>query len=218
VSAVTTVLYVALITFASGVFGQSAETVEVANFNKPSLDDWSHKKFAGFTTYSVMQDGVDSVLNAKSKNSASGLYLAKRVDLTEYPYVHWRWKISQRLSDREERLKEGDDFAARVYLVVSGGMFFWKTRAISYVWSNQMSKGSEWPNAFAGANAMMHSVRGKEDAVNTWYSEKRNLLEDMRRIHGSEIRYIDVLALMSDTDNAGGSVEAWYDDIYFSKQ
>jgi len=209
---------VALITFACGVFGQSAKIVEVANFNEPTLDDWSHKKFAGFTAYSIVKDGVDSVLSAKSNSSASGLYLAKRVDLTEYPYINWRWKISRRLSDREERLKQGDDFAARVYLVVSGGMFFWKTRAISYVWSNRMAKGSEWPNAFAGASAMMHSVRTKEDAVNTWYSEKRNLLEDMRRIHGQEIRYIDVLALMSDTDNAGGSVEAWYDDIYFSKQ
>jgi len=209
---------VTLITFACGAFGQNTETVVVANFNKPKLDAWSHQKFAGFTHYSVVQDGRDSVLNAKSNNSASGLFLRKRIDLTEYPFIHWRWKISQRLSDRDESLKQGDDFAARIYLVVSGGMFFWKTRAITYVWSNQMPKGSEWPNAFAGASAMMHSVRGKEDALNTWYSEKRNLLEDMRRIHGSEIRYIDILALMSDTDNAGGSVEAWYDDIYFSKQ
>ena len=217
-SSVTAVLYVALITFACGVFAQNTETVEIANFNKPKLNDWSHQKFAGFTHYSVVRDGTDSVLNAKSNNSASGLFLRKRVDLTEYPFIHWRWKISKRLSDREETLKQGDDFAARIYLVVTGGMFFWKTRAVTYVWSNQMPKGSEWPNAFAGTSAMMHSVRGKGDALNTWYSEKRNLLEDMRRMHGSGIRYIDVLALMSDTDNAGGSVEAWYDDIYFSKQ
>lgn len=215
---VTAVLHMTLFIYACGVYGQSTSILEVANFNDHSLDAWSHKKFSGLTYYALVKEGVDTVLNAKSHNSASGLFLRKRVDLTEYPFIHWRWKISQRLSDREEREKHGDDFAARIYLVVSGGVFFWKTRAITYVWSNQMPKGSEWPNAFAGANAMMHSVRGKEDALNTWYSEKRNLLEDMRRIHGSEIRYIDVLALMSDTDNAGGSVEAWYDDIYFSKQ
>ena len=201
-----------------GVSGQTTETLEVANFNDLSLKAWSHKEFSGLTHYALVKDGIDTVLKAKSHNSASGLFLRRRVDLTQYPFIHWRWKISQRLSDREERQKQGDDFAARVYLVVSGGMFFWKTRAITYVWSNQMTKGSEWPNAFAGTSAMMHSVRGKDDALNTWYSEKRNLLEDMRRMHGSGIRYIDVLALMSDTDNAGGTVEAWYDDIYFSKQ
>ena len=212
------VLGMALCLYIGAAAGQHPPILELANFNDKSLAAWSHKKFSGVTRYVVVQDGEDSVLNAKSHNSASGLYLHKRVDLTEYPFIHWRWKIAQRLGDRNESCKQGDDFAARIYVVVGGGFFPWKTKAITYVWSKQMPRGSEWPNAFAGDSVMMHSVRGGGDALNTWHSEKRNLLEDMRRLHGNSVRYMDVLAIMSDTDNGGGVVEAWYDDIYLSKQ
>ena len=40
---------------------------------------------------------------------------------------------------------------------------------------------------------------------------------DLQKLFGEDLSYIDAVALMSDTDNSGGQVFAFYGDIWFSK-
>jgi hypothetical protein len=44
-------------------------------------------------------------------------------------------------------------------------------------------------------------------------TERRNVLEDFRRLHDLEPTHIDALAIMTDCDNAGQSTTAWYGPI-----
>jgi hypothetical protein len=64
---------------------------------------------------------------------------------------------------------------------------------------------------------MMLALRGPEAAVNVWQTEKRNVRADLQKLFGEDIRYIDAIALMTDTDNSQGQVSAFYGDIWFSK-
>jgi hypothetical protein len=64
---------------------------------------------------------------------------------------------------------------------------------------------------------MMIALRSSSDQTGTWYTEKRNILADLKQQFGEELRYIDAVAVMTDTDNAQGKVTAYYGDIYFSK-
>jgi hypothetical protein len=79
------------------------------------------------------------------------------------------------------------------------------------------AKDTIWPNAFAGDHAMMVAVRGQEAPLNEWQSEKRNVGADLKKLFGEDIRTIDAVALMTDTDNSHGQVSAFYGDIWFSK-
>ena len=63
---------------------------------------------------------------------------------------------------------------------------------------------------------MMIALRSSSDGAATWYDEKRNILEDLRKQFGEDIRFIDAVAIMTDTDNAGGRATAYYGDIFFS--
>jgi len=63
----------------------------------------------------------------------------------------------------------------------------------------------------------MMSIRSKEDRVHQWYSESRNVRDDFEVLFGKQVSYIDVVAIMTDTDNTGSSAESFYGDIYFSK-
>ncbi|WP_305910158.1 DUF3047 domain-containing protein [Methylomarinum sp. Ch1-1] len=194
------------------------EKVEVGRFSAGDLSGWESKRFEGDTRYRLIDiDGL-SVLKAESQASASGLYKKQRIDLFKTPYLNWRWRIMRRLSKRDELEKSGDDYVARVYVVVSGGWAFWKTRAINYVWSGNQAKGMVWPNAFAGDHAMMMALRDRRDSVAVWYRERRNVLEDLQRLFGERIRYVDAVALMTDSDNGGGQAESLYGDIYFSER
>ena len=63
---------------------------------------------------------------------------------------------------------------------------------------------------------MMLAMRSSDDHTWQWYREKRNILQDLEQLYGEPIRYIDAVALMTDTDNANGKVTAYYGDIFFS--
>lgn len=188
----------------------------VGSFSTGTLAAWESKKFKGETRYRLTDLAGDMVLKAESSGTASGLVKKQRIDLYKTPFINWRWRIENRLAALNEQDKSGDDYAARVYVVISGGWAFWRTRAINYVWAETSPKGKMWPNAFAGDHAMMIALRSSGDKTHTWYTEKRNVRDDLKRQFGEDIRYIDAVALMTDTDNSQGRATSYYGDIFFS--
>ena len=137
------------------------------------------------------------------------------VDLGATPWIHWSWKVDAGLHAGDERTRDGDDYPARVYVVFSGGAAFWRTRAINYVWSSREPAGQTWPNAFT-ANARMIAVRSGSDGTGQWQSERRDVRADYRRIFGEDPGTVDAVAVMTDTDNGGGTAAACYGDIWFA--
>ncbi|MBU1343430.1 MAG: DUF3047 domain-containing protein [Proteobacteria bacterium] len=195
------------------------DIISVGEFSQNRLDQWLPKQFVNETQYSLAMVDKDRVLKAVSRNSASGLIKKIRVDLETHPFLNWRWRIGNRLTGIfDEKQKSGDDYAARIYVVVSGGIAIWNTRALNYVWAQNSPKGDTWPNAFAKSNAVMMALRSSEAPISVWQTEKRNIREDFKKLFGKQIRYIDAVVLMSDTDNTKKQVTAYYGDIYFSMQ
>ena len=121
----------------------------------PDLSNWEKQVFSGETAYQLLKIDNRHVLKAFSQASASGLVREVEVDLTRTPFMNLSLKVDSVLDNVEETLKSGDDFAARVFVVVSDGLFFWQTRALSYAWASQQPKGSSWPNAFTDKATMV---------------------------------------------------------------
>ena len=196
---------------------EEATRLNISHFSSEQLNGWKSKEFKNKTHYQIIQLDSKTVLKASSDSSASGLFKEQRIDLYKTPYLNWSWRIENRLGKLNEQTKPGDDYAARVYVVIDGGWVFWNTRAINYVWASNTKKGEIWPNAFAGDHAIMIALRSDEDPLGTWQTEKRNILQDLQRLFGDRIRYIDAVAVMTDTDNAKGKATAFYADIYFTE-
>jgi hypothetical protein len=191
--------------------------VMLGEFSQNQLNGWEQKSFKGETHYQIQMLGSVTVLKADSHDAGSGLFKEQRIDLEQTPFLNWSWRIANRLTGLNEQSKTGDDYAARIYVLVKGGLAFWQTKAINYVWAGNTAKDIIWPNAFAGDHAMMVAVRGQEAPLNEWQSEKRNVGADLKKLFGEDIRTIDAVALMTDTDNSHGQVSAFYGDIWFSK-
>ncbi len=199
---------------------------KVANFSEGDLTDWEEKSFEGNSQYRFVDAqtaGINSqeikdkqqVLHASTQGQASGLFKEVNIDLTKTPYLNWSWQVQNLLKDNNERSKDGDDYPARIYVVVSGGVFFWKTKAINYVWSSNQPVGSEWPNAFT-SNAKMLAVRSGEKQLGRWITERRNVRKDLKKFFGEDLKKIDAIAVMVDGDNTGQSATAYFGDIFFS--
>lgn len=195
----------------------SSETLVVAGFESGDLSGWEVKEFKGKTDYRIAYVEARKILAAKSSSSASAMLRKIEVDLEKTPWLNWTWRIEDTLGPINERSKEGDDYPARVYVVISGGMFFWKTRALNYVWSNHQPVGSSWPNAYT-SNAVMFALQSGRKERGKWIQEKRNVRDDLKKLLGDDPGHIDAVAIMTDTDNAGGEAIAYYGDIYFTSE
>ena len=183
----------------------------------PDLNEWDTEIFSGETNYEVINLDGKPLLKAHSESSASGLVRKIDIDLTKTPYMNWSWKVDNILNDIDETKKSGDDYAARIYVVISGGLLFWRTRAISYSWTSVQPEGQHWPNAFT-ENALMISMQSGDEQVGQWVNEKRNVLQDIKNLLGLDKTEINAVAIMTDTDNSKQSATAYYGDIFFTGQ
>jgi hypothetical protein len=194
---------------------------------------WQLKDIKGKTSYSVINDGGVTVLRAESKGSASGLFKDVVIDPKRYPLVEWGWKVERLPATANEREKNKDDCAARVYVIfkdpLPGASAFSKLKhklattfssivppgvTICYVWSNRLTRDqsiespyTEWVRIVA-----VESGPGK---VGEWVSEQRNVVEDFKRLFGKEPEQIVGVAVMTDMDQTGESVTAFYREIAF---
>ena len=201
---------------ASGSRHTGATTENVAVLRDGDVSDWEARVFSGKTLYEQVQVDGRTVLRATSRGTASGLFHKQRIDLEKTPILEWTWRVEGTLGDIDERTREGDDYSARVYVIRSDPVFFWRTRAVNYVWASTRTVGETWPNAYTG-NARHIAVRSGDERVGRWLDERRNVRADFQALFGKEVRYLDAVAVMSDTDNTGGVAVAYYGDIRSSR-
>jgi len=185
------------------------------NFSQGELDDWQEKRFNGATRYRLTETDHGRVLCANSNNSASARYRRLPVDLDQTPYLHWSWRVDRLPDGGDETSRAGDDHAARVFVVKWGGLLFWRTRALVYVWSGNRAPGSQWPSPYSPRLRVI-VVRSGSRESGRWLAESRDVAADFRHAFGEQITQIDGVALMTDSDNRGGRASACYGDIYFS--
>jgi hypothetical protein len=205
----------------------SLAIINLTSLNENGIEKWQAKVFEDKSIYRVQQYKGRLALQALSHNAASGLIIEQSIDLSVTPYISWSWLIEKQLLELNELSKAGDDFVARIYVVIDGGFMVWKTKSLSYVWSSNQAQGKIWDNPFAGSNVKMMSIQGSTAEKGKWYDEKRNLYQDLIAAFGDQgsesanlkaYKNIDIIAIMTDTDNSKKTAESYYGDIIFSQK
>jgi Protein of unknown function (DUF3047) len=221
-----------------------ADPLSVADFSRavpdgPLPGEWKpqvFEKIRRHTEYRVVRVDGRVAVRARSDNAASGLVRKIAIDPGRYPVIRWAWKVSGVLENGDVTRKSGDDYAARIYVTFAydpdRAGFLEKARyetarllygryppagALVYCWANKADKGSISPNPFTD-RAQMIAVQTGPDRAGTWAVETRNIAEDYRTAYGRAPSMISGVAIMTDTDNTGESVTAWYGDIVFLRK
>jgi len=189
--------------------------IYAGEFSTNNLKHWESHEFDGMTRYLLDRDEKTTILKAHSHRAASGMVRKIQIDLEHTPYLNWRWKVNQALSNLNENEKSGDDFAARIYLVIDGGALFWRTLALNYVWASKKTINETWASPYT-SNVKLIAVESGDKYKKQWRDEKRNVRDDLRKAFGRDFRFIDAVAIMTDTDNSQQKATAYYGDIYFS--
>jgi hypothetical protein len=208
-----TFLVVILLTVASMA---CADDLAVSRFSVEGLGGWTPKIFTGTTDYRLVHENGRVAVKATSHAAASGLIKKIRFNPATYRYLKWSWKIDHTIKGGDERSKAGDDYAARLY-VVFPGRFFWQMKAINYIWANTLPKGESLPNPYTAEDMMLAVESGPAEA-GQWRTEERDIVADYRFLFGEDPDEATAIAIMTDTDNTGGSATAWYGEIILSTE
>ncbi len=218
-----------------------AETITAGKFSdgvagRVPAQEWQpleFKKIDRHTVYSLIDAGGTVVVKAHSEAAASGLTRAVHIDPSRYPLLRWRWKVDQVIDKADIKTKQGDDYAARIYITFAyepdkvsfGKKAKYKAArflygdvpigAINYVWDNKAPVGTVVDNSYTDFVKMIVVKSGNEKS-GQWVEEERNIYQDYTRAFGEEPPMISGIAIMTDTDNTGASATAYYGDITFA--
>lgn len=180
-----------------------------------------------------MEEGSRKVLHAVAAGSASGLTRQAGFLLAERPLVSWSWKVSRLVASADNSKARSEDAPARLIFAFDGdksklgkidqATLYVSTRlygrempyaTLMYIWANQAPVGTVIENPHTRRVQMVVASSGAA-GVGAWQSLSRNLLEDYRRVFKEDPGRLLSYGLMTDTDNTGESVEAWYGEIEF---
>lgn len=221
----------------------SNKVLSVGLFSKEDIASitptgWQPLHFASIeqkTAYFLDRDNDAVVVKAVSNASASGFYNKVDINPQDFPVLSWSWKVKNILQKGDVTIKEGDDYAARIYI-----SFYYDPErlrgterikyrlytllhdeppplaVINYIWANKASVGTFVDNAYS-PRVKMIVVESGEKNLNQWQTVTRNIYADYKKAFGEPPGKITAVAIMTDTDNTGESATSWYGDIQFGK-
>jgi hypothetical protein len=196
--------------------GLSAHSLRATAFLPEEIVEWGEQVFSGATPYRLVEvDGRDAVHALCEDETASALFHRADIDLTETPVMEWSWRVDATLAGIDETSTSGDDFPARLYVVAQRRILRWRPIAINYVWAHEKPEGADWPNPYSPQVRMVSVRSGAPMREGRWFTERRNVREDIRRFHGREVTVLGGVAVMTDCDDTGQRSEGWYGTIRF---
>ena len=169
-----------------------------------------------------------SVLRIKADAAAGGLLHPLDLPGDQPWQLSWQWRTEQRLDKARFATREGDDYAARVYVLLDYPLdslsfvtrqklrlartFFdpdLPAATLSYVWDNREAPGTHARSAYT-ETVEMRVLRGPEAALGEWLEESRDLRADATAAFGSAPRRILGVVFAADSDNTGESAESYF--------
>jgi Protein of unknown function (DUF3047) len=182
--------------------------------------DWKEQTW-GKPAYDleIVADNGQPVLRLRSKgdNSTISRDLRGSVDLNEKtPILEWRWKVMTLPTGGNACQKSTDDEAAQVYVAWVRSPEAVRSRIIGYVWDSTAPAGTICKSQKT-ATVTYVVLRSGADELGKWITERRNVVEDFRRIYGEAPDNPTALSFGIDSDDTRSSAESFIGPTVFTR-
>ena len=206
-----------LIIYFSLINSSFSDKIQAFDFSKEEFETLEVKKVKKLTTYKLGSNENGNFLRAEAEGVGSGLGKKLKIDLEKTPFINITWKIEKDLRGIIENSKKGHDFAARVFVVKKTGLTALSNKAINYVFSSNNSVNEHWRSPYT-KSSIDYVLSTTKEHSNEWLTVKSNVKDDFKKLHGLDVKVLDGLAIMTDTDNSKLKAISYYQNIYFSSE
>ncbi len=199
--------------------------------------EWTLARFKKTTSYDLISKDGATVVEARADGSASGLLHAlNRLDAREYSQLSWRWKVEDLIPNQDNTRSATEDAPVRLVIRFDGDrskldfserIFAAQVKAVTgqelpyatlmYIWGRTSPRETVITSRFTERIRMIVAESGTQK-VGQWQYVMRNVYEDFKRVYGEEPGPVTGIGIMTDTDNTGEKVRAWYGDISLIKR
>jgi hypothetical protein len=173
-------------------------------------DGWNVKVNHGMPEISTGSGEDGAYLRLRSHKSSYALERSVDVDVTQYPFLSWRWRVGELPQGGDFRHSSTDDQAAQVLVA------FQDRRVLSYIWDTSAPKGTmEHSSSIPLVHIFAVVCESGAAQMNRWISEGRNLADDYERAYGRRPPHVKGIRLQINSQHTGTSAESQFAEVTF---
>jgi len=173
-------------------------------------EGWNVKVNHGSPEISTGSGADGNFVRLRARKSSFALERGVDVDVAQYPFLSWRWKVAELPRGGDFRRWSTDDQAAQVLVA------FQDRRVLSYIWDSTAPKG-EMASASSAPLVHVFAVVCESGAeqLNRWISEGRNLAGDYEKAYGRRPPHVKGIRLQINSQHTGTSAESAFAEVTF---
>ena len=211
--------------------GRAAEATVEVTVDAPSA--WLHQTFPGKrkNQYRYVWREGRPAMAVQSEGAISTLRKVVHTAAVPVEQLQFSWKVASLIEQADLQDSARSDSPVRIVLAFDGdrsrlsakdAMLSELARSLTgeempyatlmYVWSNRLPVGSVVSSRRTDRIRKMVIESGPA-GLNRWLDYQRDVALDFERAFGEPPGRLMAVGIMSDTDNTGGSVRAWYGPV-----
>jgi hypothetical protein len=177
--------------------------------------DWELKEKEGKPIIKLEKEDDIYVLHLTSEQSSFGLTKKINIDIKEYPFINFRWKVIELPKNGDFRKKEADDQAAQIYIAF--GTFRLTAKIVGYLWENKPPRLTTGVSP-AWSKTRLIVLESGPEKLGKWVWEKRNIYDDYKELFEEEPSEAKLISLYINSQHTKSRAESYFGEIYFSRK
>jgi hypothetical protein len=175
---------------------------------------WGSPKY----DFAIVEKDGRRALHMKSKDEGSTIArnIKGKVNLKATPILEWSWKAVVLPHGGDSRKKELDDQAVQVFVAWPRFPEAVRSQIIGYVWDSTAPVGTIAKSEKTSTVTYV-VLRSGPGELNKWVTERRNVLDDYKKIYGEEPENPGGVSISIDSNDTKSAAEGYVGAIFFRK-
>jgi hypothetical protein len=169
-----------------------------------------------YELFSIADDGGVRALHLRSRGDSSTIAreITGVVNLKVTPILEWSWKVVVLPTGGDGRRAATDDQAGQLYVIWRRFPEMLRSRIIGYIWDTTAPAGEVVKSQKTGTVTYVILRSGSAD-LGRWIAERRNVVDDFKRIYGETPDNPNAIAVAIDSDDTRSQAESYLGPIAF---
>lgn len=189
-------------------WGQEIVLVDFSQTQATVPPGWELLVNKGEARLRLVSEAHGQALQLRSEAASFALQKKGRIPLQDHPVLVWQWKVTQLPTGGDFRESDTDDQAAQLIVAFSSSHF------ISYLWDSTVPRGTMGDAPAPPFRKILALVlQSGAQALGTWITERRHLVQDYTRLFGETPESIEGLRIQINSQHTRSAAEAYWKSI-----